>query len=80
MKEEILNEKPATYYVRFRHIPFELRFTPIYLIAIENIQVDTGIQVTEYELQCAVCDELEMLNYQPEDIKIESSQLIKETA
>ena len=74
-----MNTELTTYYVRFRHIPMELRFTPMYMIAVENIQIDAKKKATEYDLQCAICNELELLNYQPEDIRIENSQPINET-
>ena len=62
------------YYIRFRHITPEMMFVPLYLISVDHIQVVSKPDATEYDLQCAVCQELANLNYNPDHIKIESSE------
>lgn len=64
----------ANYHIRFRHIPLNLMFTPMYLIPIDHITLESKKDSTEYELKVSVCNELNMLGYNPDDIKIESFQ------
>ena len=64
----------SKYYVTFRNIPPEMMFTPTYLISVDHIQVDTKKDANEWDLKIAICQELENLNYRPDDIRIESSQ------
>lgn len=63
------------YYVRFRHIPFELMFTPLYMISVDHIQVESKIDSNEYDLEVAICNELKNLNWNTENIRIESIQI-----
>lgn len=64
----------VVYYIRYRYIPVDLMFTPMYLIPIEHTQVEAMEKANEYDLQVAVSKSLENLNYFPEHIRIESSE------
>ena len=64
----------SRYYVRFRNIPFEMMFTPTYLISIDHIQVNAKKDANEWDLKIAICQELGNLNYKPDDIRFESKQ------
>lgn len=70
----MLGEWHSRYYVTFRNIPPEMMFTPTYLISVDHIQVDAKKDANEWDLKIAICQELENLNYSPDDIRIESSQ------
>ena len=73
-----MNKEMERYYIMFRNIPIDRMFTPMYLISVDHIQVDCKNNANEYDLKVAICNELSGLNYNPDDIRIESFQLVSQ--
>lgn len=68
------NENLYRYYIRYRHITPEMMFSHN---TIDHIQVEAIEDATEWDLKVAICNELKILNWYPEDISVESSQCLK---
>ena len=68
------NENLCQYYIRYRHVTSEMMFSHN---SIDHIQVETIENATKWDLQLAICNELKILNWYPEDISIESLQYLK---
>lgn len=64
------------HYIRFRYIPIDLMFTPLYMISVDHIQVEVKASPTEYDLQVAVCESVKPLIWNPDHVRIEQSQKI----
>lgn len=64
------------YYIVFKHIPIDMMFTPTHLISNDHIKVNAKKNANEWDLQNEVCNELKILNYMPEHIRIISYQII----
>ena len=63
-----------TYYVRWRHIPIELTFTPHMYISIDHTQVEAEDDATVWDIQLAIAKYFESINISPSDVRIESFQ------
>ena len=61
------------YYIRFRHVTPDMMFS---YNSIDHIQIEAIEAATEWDLKIAICKDLEILNWFPEDIQIESSQCL----
>lgn len=69
-------ENLQTYYIRYRYIPIDMMFSPLYLITIDHIQLKCKKEANEYDLKLEICKQLSSLNYNPDYIRIESSQCL----
>ena len=72
----VLCDGLVEYYVRWRHIPMDLRFTPMYLISIDHTQVKAKPNATHWDIAKAIGDEFKSMNINYEDVCIESCQPI----
>ena len=62
------------YYVRFRHIPINLTFTPIMFIPIDHVQVESIKDATDENIRIAISEEFTFIDI--DDIRIESYEEI----
>lgn len=68
----MLCEGLVDYYVRWRHIPMDLMFTPMYLISIDHTKVKDKPNASNYDLMKAISKEFINMNISPDDVSIES--------
>ncbi len=67
------NKNLCQYYIRYRHVTPDMMFSHN---STDHIQVEAVKDATEWDLKIAICKDLEILNWFPEDIQIESSQYL----
>lgn len=60
------------YYVRWRHIPQNLMFTPMMCISIDHTLVETIDNATEWDIQMAIAEEFKLLHINPSYVHVES--------
>jgi hypothetical protein len=70
----VLGEGFVKYYVRWRHIPIDMMFTPLMHISIDHTVVEAKPDANDWDIALAVVQELPMLNIRPDDVRIESRQ------
>lgn len=70
----VLGEVLIKHYVRWRHIPIDMMFTPVMHISIDHTVVEAKPDATDWDIALAVVRELHVLNIRPDDVRIESRQ------
>jgi len=69
-----LGEGLIKHYVRWRHIPFDMFFTPLMHISIDHTIVEAKPDANDWDIALAIVHSLPMLNIYPEHVHIESRQ------
>jgi len=70
----VLGEGLIKHYVRWRHIPIDMMFTPLMHISIDHTVVEAKPDANDWDIAMAVVRELPLLNIRPDDVRIESRQ------
>lgn len=60
------------YYIRWRHIPIEMAFTPLMFISVDHTQVECIDGASEWDLCLAIANEFKLININPSDVRIVS--------
>jgi hypothetical protein len=74
LAKPVLAEGLIKHYVRWRHIPIDMMFTPLMHISIDHTVVEAKSDANDWDIALAVVQELPMLNIRPDDVRIESRQ------
>lgn len=67
-------EAMSTYYVRWRHIPPYMAFTPLMMIPIDHTVVEAKKGADEWYIAVAISKKFELLDIYPDQVSIDSFQ------